>query len=42
MATSIEHLTQAGKETDAVAAMTDGGCSVACMGIEANGHGSTN
>jgi hypothetical protein len=42
MATSTEHFTRARKETDAVAAMTDSGCSPVCMGIEANGHGSTN
>jgi hypothetical protein len=37
MATSTEHFTWAGKATDAVAAMTDGECSSACTGIEANG-----
>jgi hypothetical protein len=40
MATSIEHLMPAGKEYDAVAAMTDGGCSPVCTRIEANSYGS--
>jgi hypothetical protein len=42
MATSTEHFTRVGKETDALAAMTDSGCSPVCTGIEANGHGSMN
>jgi hypothetical protein len=42
MATSTEHLTPAEKEYDAVAAITDDGCSSACTGIEANGYGLTN
>jgi hypothetical protein len=41
-ATSPEPFARPGKEYDAVAAITDGRCSPACTGIEANGYGSTN
>jgi hypothetical protein len=37
MTTSPEPFTRPGKTTDVVAAMTDGECSLAHMGIEANG-----